>query len=153
MESLFREKWTNFCAFLADREHLFYDKLSKGERLIYDSLLDPQADSNLVEDFLKKFLCDPSKITISQIPGKLFPSLSKEFWADFSRRANEEGWSGDTTYDRRADAFKLERYIDFFAQALKIDLDSCRRAAAASLAPQAETSLRTETGTSEEEHS
>lgn len=153
MEALFREKWTNFCAFLADREHLFYDKLSKGERVIYDALLDPTADSDLVENFLKKFLCDPRKITISQIPGKLFPSLSKEFWVDFNKKARDEKWDAENLYEREQDALKLERYIDFFAQALKIDLDSCRRAAAASLAQQAESEPQTETGTSEEEHS
>src|SRR5690349_8447779 len=126
MEQLFRKKWTNFCAFLADREHLFYDKLSKGERVIYDSLLDPQADSNLVEDFLKKFLCDPSKITISQMPGKLFPSLSGQFWADFAMTAARENWDEKTFLEKTEDAQKLERYIELFATILKIDLDSCR---------------------------
>lgn len=153
MEALFREKWTNFCAFLADREHLFYDKLSKGERVIYDALLDPTVDSNLVEDFLKKFLSDPSKITISQIPGKLFPSLSREFWVELNERARLENWDGDKCGTMEQDALKLEKYIVFFTQALKIDLDSCRRAAAESLARRAQTEPQTPTETAEEAHS
>jgi len=153
METLFREKWTNFCAFLADREHLFYDKLSKGERVIYDALLDPTVDSNLVEDFLKKFLSDPSKITISQVPGTLFPSLSKQFWVELNEKAKLENWDGDKCQTMEQDALKLERYIDFFVKALKIDLDSCRRAAAEFLARRAQTEPRTEPETSEEAHS
>lgn len=155
---LFREKWTNFCVFLAAREDLFYNKLSKAEQVIYDSLLDPQADSNLVEDFLKRFLCDPSKITISEMPvegvEKLFPSLSKEFWVDFNKRAEEEGWNGDVVLERIDDARKLERYIEFFAvKIFRIDLDSCRRAAAESLARRAQTEPQTPTETAEEAHS
>lgn len=153
MEALFREKWTNFCAFLAEREHLFYDKLSKGERVIYDALLDPTADSDLVENFLKKILCDPRKIRIGYVMTTPVACLSRRFWLDFNKRQREEKWDEATIKEREADALKLERYIEFFAQALKIDLDSCRRAAAASLAPQAESEPQTGPENAEEEHS